>query len=69
MISETAKSRPNATSSQSEAPTGANKAAAMMMPLPDLGRPKGPQDRLCCLLLVGCRLCRDYGQAGAGLTA
>ena len=53
MISEIARSRPNATSSHNEAPAGADNASAMMMPLLDLGRPKGPRDRLCCL--VFCR--------------
>jgi hypothetical protein len=51
MISETARSRPNATSNHKEAPTGADHGSAMMMPRPDLGRPKGPQDRQCCLVL------------------
>ena len=51
MISEAARTRPTTTSSHNEAPTGADNTTAMMMPLPDLDRLKGPQDRLCCLVL------------------
>ena len=61
MISETAKSRPNVTSSHKEAPTGADKTSAMMMPLLDPDRLKG-QDRLCCLVLyMERRFTKDYG--------
>src|SRR5215204_7397226 len=67
MISETARSRPNVTSSHNEAPTGADNTSTMMRPLPDLDRLKGPQDRLCCLLLcMRRRVAEDYGQAGRG---
>src|SRR4051794_39969412 len=51
MISETARNRPNVTSSHKEAPAGADKTSAMMMPLLDLGRLNGPPDRLCCFVL------------------
>ena len=61
MISEMARSRPNAMSSHNETPTGVDNASAMMMPLPDLDRLKG-QDRHCCLVFCkGCRFAGDYG--------
>ena len=61
MISEMARSRPNAMSSHNETPIGGDKASAMMMPLPDLDRLKG-QDRHCCLVFCkGCRFAGDYG--------
>ena len=61
MISELARSRPNAMSSHNETPTGVDNASAMMMPLLDPDRLKG-QDRLCCLVLyMERRFTKDYG--------
>ena len=68
MISETARSRPNATSSQSEAPTGANTAAAMMVPVSISASSSARKIVAVACFLWDADWAVDDGQAGAGLT-
>ncbi len=62
MISEAARTRPTTTPSHNEAPTGADNTSAMMMPLHDLDRLKGPARSSPVLTaLYGRRFAGDYG--------
>src|SRR3954447_26085618 len=70
MISETARNRPNVTSSHKEAPAGADKTSAMMMPLlrlnPSLACSgyvcMSPDGRLREVVRFACRVCPRVGR-------